>query len=1768
MEESKKLKLKRGLLRSKISKIERYLKENIAEVEYDNVAIKEAYDGVLEGLLVCNQSFNEVQDSLAEFVNDAEPDQVLEYEKFSIEFDERFYACKTLLTRYIGRFKFVGGVPQGNVADETMFAKFIEQQTLLITELTRRAPGNVPEVQVGQMKLSPLKIPNFCGDYKDWISFYDMFNAAIHTNERLSNAQKLQYLKEALTGPAAQLIRHITISDANYAEAYDLLVKRYNKRKHVVTALIRTVMEHSPVVNSSLSQIRSLVNTTNEVTRSLKALGAEFETRDPWIMYILLEKLDTETKKCWSQKVVESDEDLSLDDFVMFVENRCDALESCGDQDVKQKSKISSTRSSVSALHSSTPREESSASTSGKSRNPREGEERKCNLCSEKHDLFACPKFRRLTVSSRRDFVSNNQICKICLQSTHPRKTCSPRFTCKKCADKHHFLLHIQPEDSGSTSTSISQIPPATNSLVSCFNSGGNQQLKLTKGILPTAIINVKDKYGNDQQVRMLLDTASDMSLISEECMQRLNIPRQNARIQVSGIAESEAGITRGNASLKLSSRFNSTPILELNVLIMKKLTKPVPSHEFQYEHWNLIKNLQLADPRFDKASNVDIIVGAQHCMTILGGSKINDANGRTIAIESIFGWLICGEIPVTVNVQTNIISLQTSINIDESIRKLWEIEEINKEPPLTDEEKFCEEHYEENVQRDDSGRYVVKLPFRSETSDLGESSHAAIVRLKAMERKFLRDVEFKRQYDEFMEEYLKLGHMERIPENQIKLSPKDHFYLPHHAVLKEDSSTTKLRVVFDGSSQTDSGMSLNSKLCVGPTLQNDLFSTVLRFRTHEIALTSDIQKMYRQIKIHPDDTDFQRIVWRNNSNEPIQHFRLNTVTYGTSSAPYLAIKTLQQLAKDYEKMFPEASSIIKRDFYVDDLLTGCGSADNAVELQQQLSHILLEGGFPLRKWASNCPEVLKNVPEEHRETGYLQINVESKSLKTLGNYWHPLTDIFSFQVKVPLSGKITKRQILSDASRLFDPFGWVAPCVIRVKILFQQLWLLKLSWDEVVPQDIADIWIELRDELPLLEKVSLPRWLPNHSGVMELHGFSDASESAYAAVVYARAIVHGITDVVLIASKTKVAPVNQLSVPRLELCAALLLARLMDKIKQSSPHLNFELFAWSDSTIVLGWLKDHPRKWKTFVGNRTSEILTIFPNVAWRHVPTSHNPADCASRGMSPEQLLSHDLWWSGPAWLSKGSCDWPQQKCYGKVIKELPERREIQVHVVTAEAVDDSIPLLLERYSSLFKMLRMTVWCLRLSAKLRKIPTETGVIKTSEIQFAKNMYIKWAQQVNFQHEIQRLKSNKLISVRSSLIKLHPFLDDIGILRVGGRLENLNSSFNSKHPIILPGKNRFSKLLISDMHISLLHAGPTLLTNSIRQNYWIIGQRSIIKDTVHKCLRCCRQQAGLSKQLMGNLPEVRITPARPFLKSGVDFCGPISLKRNKGRGGVIDKGYIAVFICMATKAVHLEIVSDLSSDAFLASLKRFNARRGYCSDIYSDNGTNFVGARSKLDEIQKIITSHKFNEIVSQFTVSIGTNWHFNPPSAPHFGGIFEAAVKSVKFHMKRVIFTCTLTFEEMTTVITQIEAVLNSRPLCALTDDVQSCEALTPSHFLIGEPLITIPEPNISHQNVNRLTRWKLVQKLYTDFWERWRKEYISTLQQRTKWTKPEDNIQIGDLVLIKDENLPPSHWALARVTNTHPGKDGLVRVVSLRSKDKNLQRPIHKLCKLPNA
>lgn len=883
--------------------------------------------------------------------------------------------------------------------------------------------------------------------------------------------------------------------------------------------------------------------------------------------------------------------------------------------------------------------------------------------------------------------------------------------------------------------------------------------------------------------------------------------------------------------------------------------------------------------------------------------------------------------------------------------------------------------------------------------------------------------------------------------------------------------------------------------------------------------------------------------------------------------APFLALRVMQQLIEDEGEKYPLAISTLTEGRYVDDIFGGADTVQETQEIVQQVRNLCMAGGFPLKKWISNEPSVLQSISSADQLLSSTITIDKNTIVHALGMNWNPISDEFQFTWKIPKESKITKRTILSTIARFFDPLGLVAPVVINAKIFIQQLWANQLGWDDPLSIELSTQWTDLIQSFHEMNLMSIPRWLQTvHSNPCEIHGFCDASQRALAAVVYI--VSKDSNDKIrtaLLCSKTKVAPIKRLTIPRLELSAAVLLTKVVHHVLQKFEIKKPSVHLWTDSAITHTWINNHPSRWKEFVYNRVCFIQETLPVAKWHFVSGKENPADCATRGLTPTQLAKHSIWWSGPKWLQQPSSAWPNCSTIPEINDNLEER---PIKTMTTSIINQFEPIknLVHKYHDLTRLIRITALCKRFILRLQKkaANTKTEPITVQELYDAKFYWVKLTQQSAFKQEIKQLSRGEHLANSNPLVRLTPFIDSQGILRVGGRLESSNLSFGAKHPAILPRDTPLTKMIIDQAHRKTLHGGIQKTLSFILDEFWIIGGRTAVKSIIWKCVRCARFLQIRGQQLMGQLPVHRVTPSRPFLHSGIDYAGPIYLKTWRGRNAREYKAYIALFVCESTSAIHLEIVTDYTIDAFIAAYKRFTARRGICATLRSDCGTNFKGADSELRNLFSA-TSTQLGPLAT-LLANNGTQWLFNPPSAPHFGGKWEAGVRSMKHHLHRVIGEQRLTYEEMNTFLTQVEAVLNSRPLCPLTEDPDDLSVLTPGHFLIGGPINVIPEPSLEDIQISRLSRWQLLRRMTDDFWIKWSKEYLQKYQPIYKWNQPTPEIQPESLVLVMDERYPPSKWPLGRILEVHPGNDGHVRVVTVKTATSTLKRPITKLRLLP--
>ncbi|XP_071581890.1 uncharacterized protein [Temnothorax nylanderi] len=1617
-------------------------------------------------------------------------------------------------------------------------------------------PSSIP-TSVQHTRLPEISIPKFSGLPNEWLSFKDFFLSIVGNNSRISAVEKLQYLKASLTGSAALLLKNTSVTADNFQKAWDSLVLFYENKRLLVNDSLQSLLFLKRMIRDSASELEHLYSSINQIYRTLETLGRPVEHWDDFLVFIVAQRLDAESLKAWEHKLGSSKDPPTWAQFNEFLFSRLLSLQAF--EKSRHGKALNQTRiqPATAKVHHQ-----------GKSKNSVSVNQPSCAICKEHHYTSSCPQYLNKTIQQKLNIITKNKLCYNCL-GRHKVVDCRVTTRCLKCAKKHHTTIHqnkSNPPMKKETPNTKEESSTNKSTDAKVLHSSINKPAKTSQVLLATAKVTLVSEYGETTQVRALIDQGSEVSIIRNRIVQRLRLKRKHSSSTLIGIGDL-SNKTKGITSFTLKPHFESDVEYKVTAQILSKLTSSIPSKKVDLSLWPHLEKLKLADPEFKQPRSIDLILGADMYCHIIEEGIVRGTEHDPIAQCTTLGWIVSGPVSnLDMNIKAQGYHVKVEENLHDLLKRFWETEEIpnSKTVTLTPDEQECEDHFMDTHCRDASGRYVVRLPFKDSTDKLGNSKIKATKVLNSLNHRFLTNPDLAKLYKEFIHEYEELNHMVRVPNSQPE--PDRVYYLPHHGVFRENSLTTKLRVVFNGSSNTTTGVSLNQLLHSGANLQLNLFDVLIWFRLHCYVFFADIEKMYRQILIHPDDWNYQRILWMDQLLKTIIIFALITVAYGLTCAPFLALRSFIQLIRDEGHRFPLALPTVKKGRYMDDFFGGADTVREAELVVQQVDHLCMAGGFPLRKWISNNSDILKFIPLDHRiDVHSIQID-DSTLVHALGLCWQPSTDQFHFTLNLTTPSIITKRTVLSTVAKLFDPLGLLSPIIISAKIFIQELWANGLGWDDELPPPFSNKWIKFMNQLQEMPNFTFPRWLGfQTTDDLEIHGFSDASSKAIAAVVFIRSVSkEGYVTVQLVASKTKVAPLKKLTIPRLELAAAVLLVKLIVQILSVLERHGIPIFGWIDSEVARTWITNHPSRWKEFVQNRVCFIQETLPQVLWKLTPGNQNPADLATRGLSPAQLMEHVEWWTGPQWLRQDASTWPQES---KVLSHKDNLEERLTQVAVGISVRSENPWdLLNRYSNFTRLLRITVWCSRIIARFRKSSflSITDLITTQELERAKLYWVKAVQKFSFNTELNLISNGQPLPKSNSLVRLTPFIDPSGLLRVGGRLKFSLLPPEAKHPLILPRNSPLSSLIIADAHSRTMHGGTQLTLSFIRNEYWIIGGRAPVRSLILKCVKCARYRPLKAQQLMGQLPTERITPSRPFFHSGIDYAGPFYIKTWRGKNARTYKGWVALFVCEATSAVHIELVTDYTTDAFMAAYKRFTSRRGICATLRSDCGTNFKGADAELQRLFQ--SSSKELNSLATLLANDGTQWRFNPPSAPHFGGKWEAGVKSVKYHLKRAVGEALLTYEEMTTLLTQIEAVLNSRPLNPLSEDSDDLNALTPGHFLIGSSLAIIPEPSLEEVKLSRLSRWQRTRQMMDSFWSRWSKECLQRYLTMSKWNQVNPSIKEGDLVLVVDERYPPSKWPLGRIIQTYPGQDGLTRVVSIRTQSSVLKRPIVKVCPLP--
>ncbi|XP_055613269.1 uncharacterized protein LOC129759772 [Uranotaenia lowii] len=955
------------------------------------------------------------------------------YDKERKEFSDRFYHAKSFLIE-----------------------KAKERQDSAEVNLTIRSePGHMANVD--HVRLPQIKLQSFDGNIDEWLGFRDLYLSLIHWKQELPEVEKFHYLKGCLQGEPKALIDPLQITKTNYTVAWEMLLKRYNNSKQLKKRQVQALFKLPGMVKESKGELQTLLEGFERIVNTLDQVLETDEYKDLLLVNFLVSRLDSVTRRSWEEESGTKEQD-SLAELTEFLHRRVRVLEALPPRFTDNRPM--QPQGSVKQKTVSVRTDHNNVKSSGL----------RCHACKESHLLHQCQKFLRMGVNERDSLLKVQSLCRNCFRSGHMAKDCQSKFWCRTCKGRHHTLVCFKVKEDSQPAELRSSVPSTlsggaskesstfqtSHSSSACLTSS-DQRRPRSQVLLATAVVFIEDEMGARIPARALLDSGSESNFISERLCQLMKISRKKVDISILGIGQVQTRVKHKIEAVVHSrvTKFSK----EMNFLILPKVTVDLPTSSVDTDGWRIPDGIRLADPSFFVSTKVDLVLGIEFFFEFFQtGKNMCIGDNLPTLTDSVFGWVVSGGLSEHTVTRVNC-NTSTTESLESLVSRFWACEEIGLEKLYTEEEQMCEDHFQKTVLRNSDGRYTVALPKKPQSfPTLGESREIAFRRLQATERRLNRDSDLRNQYIAFMEEYIELGHMQKVEENLLV----KRCFLPHHPVLKESSTTTKLRVVFDASCKTSSGTSLNDGLLAGPVIQEDLRSIILRCHTKQVMVVADVEKMFRQIFITPADRPLQSILWRKSLSDEVAVYELNTVTYGTKPAPFLATRTLKQLAIDEEERYPLAAKAFTEDTYMDDVITGAEDVEAALKLRLQLENAAIAGGFRLRKFASNCPRILEGMTEENVAIKDFSEDAESDpSMKILGLTWLPKSDIFKYQFSFPelsTSGALTKRQVLSVIATLFDPLGLLGAAITTAKVFMQQLWLLqdsnqeRLGWDQPLP--------------------------------------------------------------------------------------------------------------------------------------------------------------------------------------------------------------------------------------------------------------------------------------------------------------------------------------------------------------------------------------------------------------------------------------------------------------------------------------------------------------------------------------------------------------------------------------------------------------------------------------------------------------------------------------------------------------------------------------------
>ena len=1413
-----------------------------------------------------------------------------------------------------------------------------------------------------------------------------------------------------------------------------------------------------------------------------------------------------------------------------------------------------------------------------------------CILHNTAHPTHECKKFLSMSVQDRIHAVKRHHACYRCF-GKHQIKKCRSNTLCSECNLSNHHKLLCKNRTGATTDKE-------SHHLSSC--SAGRYT-----GCPALLLIKDVSVVSSSSRATVFFNGGSNGTFITHAAAKRLKARRLfhlNLGLTVTGNLESHHSTFVYEVELINSSE----QVVKVLCAGLEQLTGKVSKLDLDVlrELFPTV-NVELLQRRSD---TVDMLIGSDYC-GLIPRQEVATAGEHLKVVTGPFGLCITGTHPklrvagqlasqysqvtgfddvASIRVQANHVqftrpAVSHMIRAEESQRidRFIEGENLGTELsikcgnckcgkcPITGHTfSFREEQELELIRSNlhyepDNKRWVTRYPWIKNPADLPDNYQAALVTLHNTERTLRKDPTWARIYSEQIHDMVSRDVARKLSPQELQQWDGPHFYISHLAVQNPKSSSTPVRIVFN-SSQLYKGVSLNSALAKGPdSYLNNLLGVLIRWRENQSVIVGDIKKMYNSIYVESTEQHCHRFLWRDLENRVPDVYVITRVNMGDRPAAAISSEAIYKTADLFNTDYPDVSRLLKNSTYVDDIVDSVENTEQALQLAKDTTHVLNEAGFRIKHWlfsGEDSPRTDLSVPSQSD-------CVEPSSVQVLGVTWVPVTDRIKFHARLNFSQKkkgvytlpdlteeqiprsiplsLTRRSVLEQTMRIYDPLGILSPFLLKAKILLRQTWALKLGWDVSLPDDLRSQWIKFFSDMFRLSSLDYDRCLKpiNSVGKPILIILSDASDVAYGFNAYIRwQLDNGDFWCRLILSKCRIAPLRKLSTPQMELNGAVLSKRGRKVLEQEMRFEFDKVYQLVDSETILCMINKVSTRFRLFEGVRVGEIqaATGGDMSSWHWVKGTLNTADWLTRGKDVLELGVDSEWWQGPNFLSQPEDAW-QIKSYSQC-RENVELEEVMTHASTAVEITHWLDY--QRYSCF----RRYVWLVaRILHAVRhhkfSVMKDTAAITPRLLEEARILIIK---------DIQLALSTDQWTTgkhgQGKYSRLNPVQDETGVWIVGNRLIRHNplSVTPTSLPALLPYDHPITRILIQEAHEQSGHRGRDVTLAKFRQNYWAPNGSKLVWKVIADCQKCRVRDKKLLEQEMGKLPAERLQPGGfPFDNTMVDFFGPY-LIRGEAQTRVSRKAYGVIFTDVCSRAVHIEVSVGYDTSSFLLALKRFTSIRGWPSRLYSDPGSQLIGAEKELTNMWKDLNS----EDIYRTCLENGTQWIFGPADSSWHQGAVESLVKAAKRALKFSMNDQRLSASELLTVFTETANLLNERPIGKLPSNDSELEILTPNSLLIGRA--SAKNPAKWTNDVSIKGRIGLIGRIVQQFWDCWTKLYAPSLVYQYKWKKRSRNLRRGDVVAITDPNSLRGQYRIGLVRDVYPGIDGVVRKASISYKN----------------